>query len=344
MNSNKENVDVSVIIPVYNVKDYVDRCVNSIINQTYKNIEIILVDDGSTDGSGKLCDKIKERDKRIKVLHKENGGLGSARNHGYNNSIGDYILFLDSDDYIELDTIQKMIEYKDDYDIVCCGFNRVDEETKKVYSEEMIKLPFDELEIDDKNIMHATFLSPSGWGKLFKRDLINGIEFSSNKKAIEDTLFYLEVIPKVKKIKFIKEVLWHYMVRKDSLIMSITEEKADLFENDLIIIKSKYIDNKYSQKQFDFLTIAVFVHDCISIPSRLYNNKSVDICKRLKHIKQYMNTNFPNWKNVKFNIKGQLFKNIAIHVLRFMYKINIFIVFLHLYSFLINKFKIDIKW
>lgn len=342
-NSDNSKVDVSVIIPIYNVKSYLERCVDSVINQTYKNIEIVLVDDGSTDGSSKLCDEIKLRDERIKVYHKENGGLGSARNYGFKNSKGDYILFLDSDDYIELDTIEKMIMYKE-YDIVCCGFNRMDEETKKVYSEEMINIPFDEIQIDDKNIMQTAFLSPSGWGKLFKRELINGIEFSSNKKAIEDTLFYLEIIPKTKKIKYINEILWHYMVRKDSLIMSITEEKADLFERNLLEIKNKYIDNNYNDSKFNYLTLQVFIHNCISIPSRLYNNKEVNINKRLKHIKEYMNENFPNWKKVKFKVKGRFIKNFAIHILRLMYRLNIFIVFLSLYNFLINKLKIDIKW
>lgn len=336
-------VEVSVIIPVFNVKSYLKRCVESVLNQSYRNIEIILVDDGSTDESGKMCDDFLVVDNRIKVFHKSNGGLGSARNYGIEHSSGNHILFLDSDDYIDTNTVEKLMEYSN-YDIVCCGFDRVDEETKKVYSTEMIGMSFDELEINDKTINETAFLSPSGWGKLFKRELIGTTRFSSNKKSIEDTLFYLEIIPKTKKIKYIKEILWHYMVRKNSLIMALTEEKADLFENELLDIKQRYIELNYSKERFDFLTVETFIHNCISIPSRLYNNKDVKIRYRLKHIKRYMNENFEDWKKVKFNIKGQLIKKVALHIVRFMYKINIFILFLRLYNFAINKLKIDIKW
>lgn len=334
---------VSIIVPIYNVEKYLKRCVESLINQTYKNIEILLIDDGSTDNSGKICDELERIDNRIKVYHKENGGLGSARNYGYKYAAGEHILFLDSDDYIELNTIENMMEYSG-YDIVCCGFDRVDEKTKKVYSQEMIKMPFDELEITDETIMEAAFLSPSGWGKLFRKELLSNIEFSEDKRAIEDTLFYLEVIPKAKKIKYIKKILWHYMVREDSLIMSITEEKADLFEKNLLEIKKKYIENNYNNAKFDFLTIQVFIHNCISIPSRLYTNKEINMNKRLKHIKRYMNDNFTNWKKIKLKIEGRYLKKIVIYILRKMYKLNIFIVFLFVYNFMINKLKIDIKW
>ena len=339
----KKNSVVSVIIPVYNVEKYLERCISSIINQTYKNLEIILVDDGSTDNSGRICDTYANVDDRIRVFHKKNGGLGSARNYGFDKSNGDYILFLDSDDYIEKNTIDKMISIGK-YDIVCCGFDRVDEETKKIYSKEMINLPFDEIIINKENIMETAFLSPSGWGKLYKRNIIENIKFSNNKKSIEDILFYLELMPNVKSIGFVKEVLWHYMVRKNSLIMSLTIEKADLFEQELLKIKEKYERNNYSSYIFDYLTLQVIIHNCISIPSRLYNNKDCNISKRIKHIKKYMDENFPNWKKIRINIKGRIIKKMAIYIIIFMYKIGIFKVFLSTYNFCINKLKIDVKW
>ncbi|MBO5477505.1 MAG: glycosyltransferase family 2 protein [Clostridia bacterium] len=341
----KKNFLVSIIIPVYNVEEYINRCIDSVVGQTYNNLEIILVDDGTKDNSGIICDNRAKEDKRIKVIHKENGGLGSARNSGIKNATGEYLLFLDSDDYIEKNTVEKMLkEAKKGYDIVCCGFDRVDEETKVVFSKEMITMPFDELEITEKNIMETAFLNPSGWGKLFKKDIIKNVWFSEDKRAIEDTLFYLEIIPKTKKIKYIKEILWHYMVRPGSLILSITEEKANLFEENLLEIKNIYEKNKYCEKYMDYLTLQVFIHNCVSIPSRIYNNKDIDIGKRIVHIKKYMDNNFPKWRKVKIKAKGRFVKKCGLNVTRLMYKTNTFKLFLIMYNFMINKLKIDIKW
>ena len=97
---------ISVIVPVYNVEKYLTKCVDSIMNQTYKDLEIILVDDGSTDNSGKICDEYVKKDKRFKVIHKKNGGLSDARNVGIKNSTGEYLSFIDSDDYIDNDMIE----------------------------------------------------------------------------------------------------------------------------------------------------------------------------------------------------------------------------------------------
>ena len=109
INENKESQDlISVIIPIYNVEQYLDRCIDSVKKQTYTNLEIILVDDGSPDNCGKMCDEYAEDDKRIKVIHKENGGLSDARNAGIEIATGEYITFIDSDDYVSLDYVEYM--------------------------------------------------------------------------------------------------------------------------------------------------------------------------------------------------------------------------------------------
>lgn len=118
---------ISVIVPVYNVEKYLDKCVDSIVNQTYKNLEIILVDDGSPDNCPKMCDDWARKDKRIRVIHKKNGGVSSARNLGINNANGECIGFVDSDDWIEKKYIQKLYEtlIQEGADIALCGCNRV---------------------------------------------------------------------------------------------------------------------------------------------------------------------------------------------------------------------------
>ena len=118
---------ISIIVPVYNVESYLERCINSILNQTFKNFELILVDDGSTDKSGEICDSFAGYDKRIRVIHKKNGGLSSARNVGLDVSIGKYIGFVDSDDWIDEFMYEKLYRnmIKTKSDIVICNFSRV---------------------------------------------------------------------------------------------------------------------------------------------------------------------------------------------------------------------------
>ena len=119
-----KNIDlISIIIPVYNVEQYLSRCIDSVINQTYKNLEIILIDDGSTDDSGEICDEYALKDNRIKVMHKQNGGVSSARNEGLDISKGNYIGFIDSDDFIEKDMYEFLYDLltKNNCDISCCN-------------------------------------------------------------------------------------------------------------------------------------------------------------------------------------------------------------------------------
>ena len=334
---------ISIIIPIYNAERYINRCVDSILNQTYKKFELILIDDGSKDHSASICDKLSSIDRRIFTYHKENGGSGDARNFGLKKAKGDYILFIDSDDYIEKNTLEKLVQTtKEGYDIVCVGFDRVDEKTKKVYSKEMISMPYDELEISDKTICETAFISPACWGKLFSKNVLNDISFSNN--TIEDILFFTELMPRVKKIKFIKEILWHYMVNNNSLIMTVKEQDVDSFENDLLILKNRYISTNYGSAYMNYLTLQVVIHECISLPSRLYNNKNCNINKRIKHIQKYMNENFPTWKKTKIHIKGRFIKKIAIYTILLMYRMNIFRLFLVTYNFCINELKIDVKW
>ena len=114
---------VSIILPIYNVEKYLNKCVDSIRNQTYRNLEIILVDDGSKDSSGKICDELSNQDSRLKVVHKKNGGLASARNSGYEVATGEYVMYIDSDDCVKEDTVKKCVDAieRDKSDVVIFG-------------------------------------------------------------------------------------------------------------------------------------------------------------------------------------------------------------------------------
>ena len=206
---------VSVVVAVFNVKDYLDRCVESIVNQSYEKLDIILVDDGSTDGSSVICNKWAKRDKRISVIHKINGGLSDARNAGLKKATGKYICFVDGDDYIERKLISVAYNnaINNGADIVIYSnylinaSNKVRERiisSKKVYSQsEIMTVLFKECigTLPQNSSDYEIGFSP--WGKLYKRELLcnNDIEFKSERKLIyEDLMFLLDSMPVAKKL------------------------------------------------------------------------------------------------------------------------------------------------
>ena len=211
---------ISVIIPVYNVKAYLDRCILSVINQTYKNLEIIIVDDGSTDGSGELCDEYQQRDKRIKVLHKKNEGLSSARNCGLDIAKGSYIGFVDSDDYIMEDMYESLVACMEKgIDFACCGTIYVHEEQKNRRSVGYVKASgkttFTNVEAIEELLLHR-YISFSAWDKLYRKELFDGLRFPFGRTS-EDLPVVYEIIKKSKKVVNIGKAKYFYCCREDSI-------------------------------------------------------------------------------------------------------------------------------
>ena len=204
---------VSIIIPVYNVELLIKDCLESVLNQTYKNIEIILIDDGSKDKSGLICDEYAKKDDRIIVIHKNNEGVSVARNIGIDKSKGDYICFIDSDDYISKYMVEHMLKKieEEDSDIVVCNF--VEEKNNKIIK----KYYVDKDMIDTKkNFMRYIAFKCTWqcmiWNKMYKKTAIGDIRFKAGTKIAEDYLFLMEVLDRnVKKISYIDEVLYYYV-------------------------------------------------------------------------------------------------------------------------------------
>ena len=207
---------ISVIVPVYNVEKYLRNCLDTIINQTYKDLEIILVDDGSKDSSGLICDEYAKRDSRIKVIHKENGGLSSARNTGLEIAKGDYIAFIDSDDVIEIDMYEKLLNSLETFnsDVSMCGCKIVDENNNILYQD---VLENDIYDINDilENIVLT--LKTSAWNKLFKKEIINGIRFPDGRVHGEDLIFILKILNKNIKFSLIEDTCYHYIKHTNSI-------------------------------------------------------------------------------------------------------------------------------
>jgi len=229
-----DNVCVSVVVPVYNVGKYLDRCVNSIVNQTYRNLEIILVDDGSPDRCPEMCDAWAEKDSRIKVIHKENAGLGMARNTGIENATGSYICFFDSDDYVHEETIEKAFKAMADNDaeIVIYGMSRISAQgtlvrnvipqpEKAVYRGDEVQDIF-LLDLIDTNYVGAKTkdLTLSAWACLFRMDLVRrtGWRFVSERESIsEDSHSLIWLYKYVRSVAILPEALYFYCENTASL-------------------------------------------------------------------------------------------------------------------------------
>ena len=207
----------SIVVPVYNLENYLKKCIDSITNQTYKNIEVVLVDDGSTDGSGNICDDYAANDERIVVIHKSNAGVSEARNTALAAATGDYIAFCDADDYLESDYIEKMLDGIVRYgaDIAACGLYMDYEKKTKVVSSggDTECLTVDEAvgKMFEKGGMQGYTAN-----KLFTRDAIKEIRFPTNIPFCEDTLFLTEALVNSQRIVYIPEPMYHYLQRTGS--------------------------------------------------------------------------------------------------------------------------------
>lgn len=238
---NKNSIYVSVIVPVYNVEQYLKRCVNSILEQTEKNIEIILVDDGSPDSCPQLCDEFAAQDNRIKVIHQENAGLGMARNSGLEIASGEFVMFVDSDDYIVPYAIEILYHTAktSNADTVLAGYYR--KNTTKIQE---CLLPFKDECFEGKaeiinnvliNMLGSPqdyyddiFLKRSVWGNLYSLRLLkkNNILFCSERKFIsEDLIFDTEYYPIANKVAVSSKPVYYYCVNGESLTLSYNKDR-----------------------------------------------------------------------------------------------------------------------
>ena len=300
------NIKVSVIVPIYKVEKYLHRCVNSISTQTYKNLEIILVDDGSPDNCPAICDEYAASDARIKVIHKENGGLSDARNFGMDAATGKYILFVDSDDWIENNTVEKLVDIIEREQVDFVRFNSVwDGRTEIPDGTPCISEPSRQLDLGlyDKEkikreiyprllITHDLFLGPvlSAWSSFYSREFIesNNLRFDKPVKYSEDSIFSARVVTKAKTFFVIEDCYYHYCFNSESISFGRHSDWWDVAK----------LRNGYYKKYFagfdeydfseQFKRMSIFcVLDGLS-EWHLYDNDS----QKLDYIKTIMNDEF----------------------------------------------------
>lgn len=225
---------VTVIVPVYNVEKYIGKCIESILNQTYVSLQVILVNDGSTDNSGFICDSYKEKDPRINVIHQENGGLSSARNIALRNAIGEYIICVDSDDYIH----PKMVEIllyalkKNQSDISVCNIFEVNDDEDKPFQDINEDIKYYNFDVEDalKEMLVQGKFDVSACGKLYKSELFNNIKYPEG-KLYEDLGTTYKLVAKSKKITYVNENMYANLQRKGSLTRNTFKKKyLEIFE------------------------------------------------------------------------------------------------------------------
>lgn len=237
---------ISVIVPVYKVEQYLNRCIRSIVDQTYQNLEIILVDDGSPDNCGAMCDLWAQKDPRIKVIHKENGGSGAARNTALDAATGDYIAFVDSDDYICPEMLQHLLQLlKDGADIAECGYRNTDNDFLNFDTSHPQISSFDPenamlLHIRDKHFRQII------WNKLYSRNVIGDIRFVDGKK-IDDEFWTYRVLGNAKKLIQSSKVCYAYRQQNTSAMHSMS------VQNHLQVLEAKVLRHEYIKESFPAL-------------------------------------------------------------------------------------------
>lgn len=301
-----ESEVISIIVPIYNVDNYLERCINSLLSQTYRNLEIILVDDGSTDKSGMICDRYTEIDKRIKVVHKGNGGLSDARNLGICISTGNFLSFVDSDDWIEKEMIETMYNkiVENEADIAICRRFRAYQggakqiEVFKTYP----KTDFFDRKTGLKYLMSFCGYDMSVCDKLFKKSCLENIEFPYG-KTCEDSYTTYKIFSQSDKVVYINKGLYNYFYRENSItrnsvvnetVIEATYEQMkfirDKFPELIPEASSSYITamvsvlNEYIKRKMKWDSYKKYKSEALKYLKNALKNKNISLSKKLQLI------------------------------------------------------------
>lgn len=250
---------VSIIIPVYNVCNYLSKCLESIVNQTYKNLEIIIVDDGSTDGSGKIADMFARKYFNITVYHKENQGLSSARNYGIERANGDFYVFVDSDDYVDPAFVQVMVEQSNNADLVILNYLKVDSKGNILKKQDK-GISQNELwtrnEFWKQYYLNGLWITCTvAWNKLYSKRVIRNIRFPIA-KLHEDEFVIGSIIEKCKSVKVLTDNLYYYVQRNNSIMHSDYAGNLDFAE--AMLKRYKLFSNNNSETMLKIRGITLY--------------------------------------------------------------------------------------
>lgn len=248
-------VKISVIIPVFNVSKWISRCVQSVLHQTFTDFEIILVDDGSTDNSLEICQMFAQKYDCVKVFHKNNGGLSDARNYGVKHSTGKYIVFIDSDDYVENDYLVELYKVisSTSSDLAICEYNMV-EENEKYISSKRFNIPLGISTLSGKKLLPYIY-DDSGvvivvaWNKIYKKSIFESLSFEKG-RLFEDEYLIVNLLWQVKKVTLIRKPLYNYVQRKGSIIKTRFTLKKANDVNTFMLRRIKFFKDKNNEELY----------------------------------------------------------------------------------------------
>lgn len=341
---------ISIIIPVYNVEKYLEKCVNSILNQTYKNLEIILIDDGSTDNSGKIANDLSKKDNRIKVIHKENGGASTARNEGLKVITGDFVSFIDSDDIIPPDFYQYLYELikKYDSDIAQCKFLRIASEsidnTDKILNEANSKIEISEEVIDGReatNIYYGVEEEPYiqevvVMNKLYKRKVLDDVTFIVG-KVHEDEFTTHKILFKCNKIVVSNKYLYGYIqsdnsVMRKAIKLSRIKNCLEASLDSIEFYKKNNIDNIIYKICMRYLS------NCVELSGKVRKEESPDKEEKLKFLTDSFRKFYEeNIELIEKNVKDDELEVVLLNLIKRVYSSNDIATFANELSLLIHE-------
>ena len=290
---------LSVIVPVYKVEKYIHKCVESILNQTFTDFELILVDDGSPDDCGRICDEYAKKDARVRVIHKENGGQSSARNIGLDAARGEIIGFVDSDDDIDINMYQYLIEFmdKEKLDLVFCDVylirgTRIREQS--MYSSN--KVLSREQGLNDNLICK---IDNAVWNKIYKKDIFENLRFTEG-IVYEDVRIMYKIFDRIKKSGYLKKSLYYYYKRKNSTIAQSFNSKSryDCFKGYKERLEFSIKENLECVEMCRVLA----VETALATLTAFYANKEDENSDRYKDVESFLNVNSAE---VKSKLKGK---------------------------------------
>ena len=340
---------VSIIVPVYKVEKYLKRSMDSLVNQTLEDIEIICINDGSPDNCLSILKEYKEKyPDKIVIIDKKNEGVWKGRFDGIAKATGEYIGFTDSDDYIALDYAEKLYNAakKDESDMSVCGFYRVDVETEHIFSTEMTGYEGKVINMD-KNPEDTLSINGALWNKLYKAEILKNMNNLKNPpRILDDMMFFLLVLLNTNKITFINDSLYYYMVRSDSIVATIKKEQIASTESAMLEVREIYKKSENGKKMEELLSAMAFLHFGISLMFRISSDKQ-NFKQVLKENRKFLDREFPLWRktkclNIIYTIRNR--SNLKVAIMKKVYVLHLYRAFLRIYKWILKTFKIDIKW